>query len=215
MIRCGIKDSEAFNKLNWREQIFFVRLMLSVDDYGRFEVKPEALRGIVFPLSSSKVPVRDVMDMILRCRELRLVELYTVEGKGYGRVLKFGQRLKHPRGRHPAAPSEQGELALGLGADTENEVAEELPARAVFEPTASAKRIVRNRSPERMRGELLREKVEVERELDEILRPGGSAYKMTPTGEKKLRYDELFARREWLLRELGKLAALRREEEAA
>jgi len=45
-----------------------------------------------------------------------------------------------------------------------------------------------------VRGELLREKAEAERELTEILRPGGAAYNVMPTGEKKLRYDALFVR---------------------
>jgi len=215
LIRGAIFKSAQFIQLRWHERYFYNVLLHWVDDYGRFEADVEILRGGLYhPYDMRKVPASSVREMLMRCHELGLVKLYTVKGKGFGRVVGFDQRMKYPRAEHPPEPDAEMELALGLdGAVAQAAAATEV--RQVFEPEVVAKKVSRNRSPERVRREFLAEKSEVERELDEILRPGGSAYKMTPTGEKKLRYDVLFARREQLLRELKKLDALRCEEEAA
>ena len=51
-LRPGIRSSKRFNRVTWFEQIFYVRLITLVDDYGRYEADPELLQSEAFPFGT-------------------------------------------------------------------------------------------------------------------------------------------------------------------
>ncbi|HLP07923.1 MAG TPA: hypothetical protein VK178_07135 [Opitutaceae bacterium] len=224
MVRGGVVSSQRLAGLSWFQQIVFRDLLHVADDAGRFEANPTLLRAALFGANLHKVSERDVQGALVACHQAGLVKLYTVEGRGYGEVLRFGQEgLRTRRVMYPG-PEPQPEDALpGFAAppasppevihnpppspdfsrpvrkERRKETSPQPPAAAggdVAKAIEARKAGRQYRSQERASDELRA----VETELTDILHPGGSAWKVTPTGEKLARYTALMARRAELLR---------------
>lgn len=224
MVRGGIISSQRMANLPWFAQVFFHKLLHVCDDAGRFEAEPTQLRPALFGAALQKVSERDVQGALVACHQAGLVKLYTVEGRGFGEVRKFGQeKLKSRTVLYPG-PEPQPEDALpGFTAPPppEPEVIHNPPPQPDFsrarqkerrketspQPPAAAGGDIAKAIEARKAGRQYRdskraaEELErVETELTDILHPGGSAWKVTPTGPKLERYTVLMARREELLR---------------
>lgn len=109
IIRDGLLTSERFDALNWREQCFFTRLLLVVDDYGRYDARGKVLRSILFPLSLDKVSQSDVESCLKSLEAAGLVRLYEVAGKPYLEVLNFRQRVRAKVSKYPSPNGEEND----------------------------------------------------------------------------------------------------------
>lgn len=94
IIREGILTSERIASLSWDAEVFYRRLMSVVDDYGRFDGRPEILRSRLYPLQLEKVGTPDLVKWMRCGAEAGLVRLYAVEGKPYIEILRFGQPIR-------------------------------------------------------------------------------------------------------------------------
>ena len=228
MVRGGVVSSQRLAGLSWFQQIVFRDLLHVADDAGRFEANPTLLRAALFGANLHKVSERDVQGALVACHQAGLVKLYTVEGRGYGEVNRFGQEgLRTRRVLYPG-PEPQPEDALPgfapepvppptpppgvihnpppppdfsrpLRKERRKEDSPQPPAAAGGDSAKAieARKAGRQyRNAERATDELRA----VETELTDILHPGGSAWKVTPTGAKLERYTALMARRSELLR---------------
>jgi hypothetical protein len=103
MVYGGIRTSKRMARLSWFQRDLFHGLLLVADDYGRFEADAETLRTVLFGPLLAKVSVRDVQAGLLRCAaaDVGLVKLYTVRGRGYGKVVNFRQKLAKRRALYP------------------------------------------------------------------------------------------------------------------
>jgi hypothetical protein len=102
VVRADILTSDSVNALSWQAEVFYRRLMSIADDFGRFEARPSLLRASLYPLKLDRVSEPDVVKWLGECSNTGLVRLYTVEGKEYLEILKFGQRLRAMKSRYPA-----------------------------------------------------------------------------------------------------------------
>lgn len=50
IIKESIRTSDSINELSWFEECLFYRLIVSCDDYGRFDGRPAIIKGSCFPL---------------------------------------------------------------------------------------------------------------------------------------------------------------------
>ena len=92
LIRDGLLDSDKFSRLKDKEQMYFVRLMLIVDDYGRHDARPSLLKSKCYPVTDiSQTHVRQMTDNL---NQVGLINLYKVSDKGYLEIVKFNQRLR-------------------------------------------------------------------------------------------------------------------------
>jgi len=92
VIREGFLDSAKINSLSEKEQNFFVRLMLIVDDFGKFDARPEYVRSRCYPVADSRLTfVRQALD---RLNEVGLIRLYQVDDKIYLQVTEFNKRTR-------------------------------------------------------------------------------------------------------------------------
>lgn len=108
VIREDIITSENVNKLSWLGQVFFYRLLLSIDNAARFDARPEIIRSFLFPLDSQKVSVSDVAKLLSECEGAGLVRTYEVGGKMFLVVKNFGQNLKYDtKSKYPPPPLEE------------------------------------------------------------------------------------------------------------
>jgi hypothetical protein len=102
VVRQDILTSDSVNSLSWAAEIFYRRLMSLADDYGRYEARPSLLRASLYPLKLDRVSEPDVVKWMGECSEAGLVRVYTVNGREYVEILKFGQRLRAMKSRYPA-----------------------------------------------------------------------------------------------------------------
>lgn len=108
-VRAAILTSEPVNQLSWAAEVFYRRLMSVVDDYGRYDARPIILRTALYPLKIDRVSDSDIGKWMTECVEAGLVRGYTVDGKQYLQVVKFGQRVRSAS-KFPAPPGESDDL---------------------------------------------------------------------------------------------------------
>jgi hypothetical protein len=88
-------------------QNFFLRLIVKADDFGRYTADPELLHSALYPRASAGVAQADVVERLARCEAAGLVLVYTVEGKPYLVIPKFGQRVRGDRSKYPDPPADK------------------------------------------------------------------------------------------------------------
>lgn len=109
-MREGIITSELVNSLGWAEEVFYRRLLSVVDDFGRFHGNPSLLRAACYPLQVDKVGNQDIAKWLTKCVGAGLVKAYTVEGKDYVEVSKFGQQVRAKNSKFPACAADAKQL---------------------------------------------------------------------------------------------------------
>lgn len=52
ILKESIRTSDSINELSWFEEVLFYRLIVSCDDYGRFDGRVAIIKGTCFPLKN-------------------------------------------------------------------------------------------------------------------------------------------------------------------
>lgn len=107
IIREGFLTSDKVDKLSWVEECFYHRLLLAVDDYGRYHADPPLLIGKIMPRKIGNVSNQDIEKWLTACVTAGLVRVYGVEGKRYLEVLQFDQRTRAKKSKFPAPDEEK------------------------------------------------------------------------------------------------------------
>jgi hypothetical protein len=82
IIRESILTSPTVDAMSADEERFFLRLMLLVDDFGRFDARPSVIRGRAFPLKRD-VSDESILAWLRRLVELEVVSVYEAKGKRF------------------------------------------------------------------------------------------------------------------------------------
>ena len=133
ILREGFLDDELVSSVSEGAETLFARLLLVVDDYGRFDGRPEFIRVKCYPLlvgddDLARIGKRDVSVKAItaRLRELArkdaagncLVTPYRFKGKPYIQLNNFKQRLRLMHSKWPEPPAvPEPEPVLPLVAD--------------------------------------------------------------------------------------------------
>ena len=124
-IREEYLTSERVDLLDAREERFYFRLFLVVDDFGRFEANEKLLKSMVFPLKEN-VRATDITRWLAACEKAGLICLYTVSGKRYLSIERFAQtraNCRSSKSKYPEPPPEKSSfnaLAYNLQANAYN-----------------------------------------------------------------------------------------------
>jgi hypothetical protein len=97
-------DSDAINAISWQAEVFFTRLIMKVDDYGRFSANPKLLRSLLFPIRDG-VRDADISRDLAECEKAGLIATYESEGKVYLEIVKFGNTPRAKTSKFPALAS--------------------------------------------------------------------------------------------------------------
>lgn len=108
IVRTGILSSDAVNALTWAGEVFYRRLMSVVDDFGRYDGRAAILRSQLYPLKIDRVSEPDIGKWIRECEEAGLVRMYTINGKPFVEIQKFGQRIRSSVSKWPDPPGGDG-----------------------------------------------------------------------------------------------------------
>jgi hypothetical protein len=105
-------NSEKVNKLSYEAEVFFVRLMMKADDYGRFYGNPKLLKSNLFPHRVDFIKDAQILKWKQECVSLGLVNQYSFNDKDYIEITDFRQRLRLMVSKFPVPPSNDGQMTV-------------------------------------------------------------------------------------------------------
>ena len=111
ILREGILTSERVDGLSPQGELFYRRLMSVVDDFGRFDGRPQMLRVSCFPLRVDRVREADISRWLDELQTAGLIALYAVNGKPYLEMHDFRQQVRAKESRYPAKAETLGDCA--------------------------------------------------------------------------------------------------------
>lgn len=82
ILKESIRESASIDSLSWFEEVLFYRLIVSCDDYGRFDGRMSVIKSRLFPLKED-LTLKAVSRAIEKLVTAGLVTLYEYEGKPY------------------------------------------------------------------------------------------------------------------------------------
>ena len=105
IIKESICTSDTIEELGWFEEVFFYRLIVNCDDFGRMDGRKAILRARMFPLK--KIEDGDMEKGLCALEEAGLIWRYTSEGKPYLQIISWDkhQQVRSKRSKFPAPES--------------------------------------------------------------------------------------------------------------
>lgn len=102
IIKESIRTSDSINELSWFEECLFYRLIVSCDDYGRFDGRTAIIKSACFPLKN--VTNKDIEKSIDKLVAVGLVGHYEVEEKPYLQLLAWEkhQTIRAKKSKYPS-----------------------------------------------------------------------------------------------------------------
>lgn len=102
IIKESICTSETVDSLSWFEEVFFYRLIVNCDDFGRFDARPKILKARLFPL---KPEIReDVMvTSLVRLHLAGIIIVYMYDERPYLQLVTWGkhQQIRNKKSKYP------------------------------------------------------------------------------------------------------------------
>jgi len=104
IIKESICTSENLDNLKPEEEVFFYRLMVNCDDYGRTDARPQILRAKCFPMKMDKITNNDIKNWLYALVREKLIVIYLVDGKQYLQFVTWGrhQQIRAKKSKYPA-----------------------------------------------------------------------------------------------------------------
>lgn len=117
VIRDSILSSRSLSRVSLGADLLFRSLILAVDDYGRFDARPELIRSACFP-ARPQIELKEVVAWLEELCEEGCVQRYEIEGDWYlclpgwekhrsrgkrAEFSKFPSPSKNEKGRRPKA----------------------------------------------------------------------------------------------------------------
>jgi hypothetical protein len=91
--------SDTINEISESAEIFFTRLIMKADDFGRFYGSPKILKAQLFPLK--EYAFKSIEKWRNECVSNGLIILYESDGKEYLEIKDFNQRLRLMKSKFP------------------------------------------------------------------------------------------------------------------
>ena len=102
IIKDSICRSDDYKALTLFQRDFFIRLIVTVDDYGRYDARPSILKGQMYPLEGTTEAT--IEEALKAMSTLGIVLLYSVEGRPYLQLTSWQkhQTIRAKKSRYPA-----------------------------------------------------------------------------------------------------------------
>ena len=102
IIKESICTSENVDQLTEFQEVFFYRLMVNCDDFGRFDARPKLVSSRLFPLRD--ISTEKVVETLNALRDADLIILYEVGGHPYLQMKTWGkhQQARATKSRYPS-----------------------------------------------------------------------------------------------------------------
>ena len=106
IIKESICTSDTIDQLSWFEEVFFYRLLVNCDDYGRFDARTAILKARLFPLKS--VTEKQISDALHKLSMVGIVALYEYDGRPYLQLVTWDkhQQIRSRKAKYPLPPED-------------------------------------------------------------------------------------------------------------
>lgn len=103
ILKESICTSDTLDRLTWFDEVFFYRLIVCCDDFGRYDARPMILKNRLFPLKDD-LTTKAVEASLLRLTTVGLVMTYVCDGRPYLQLKTWGryQRIRAKHSKFPA-----------------------------------------------------------------------------------------------------------------
>lgn len=95
VIKDSVRQSREIDSLTWFQEVVFYRLIVTVDDFGRYYANPQIIKSELFP-TKEDLAKRDVETALNKLEEVGLIERYEYDGTQY---LQFTKWDRHQQRR--------------------------------------------------------------------------------------------------------------------
>lgn len=104
ILKESICTSPTIESLAAQEEVFFYRLIVNCDDYGRFDANPKILRAKCFPLKIDELTDEDIAKWLKKLSQLNLIIVYEFEGSEYLQMATWEkhQQVRSKRSKFPS-----------------------------------------------------------------------------------------------------------------
>lgn len=101
ILKESIRISDDIEKLSYFEEVLFYRLIVSCDDYGLYDGRPQIIKGSCFPLKD--ITLDTITDGLHKLSEVGMVHLYKVHGRPYLQLVNWSshQNIRAKRSKYP------------------------------------------------------------------------------------------------------------------
>jgi hypothetical protein len=102
IIKETICSSQDIDDLKADEEVFYYRLWVNCDDFGRFDARIPMLKSKLYPLREN-MKSSDIKRYLMTLVDKGMVELYSVNGILYGQVVAWEkhQQIRAKRSKYP------------------------------------------------------------------------------------------------------------------
>ena len=105
ILKESIKRSPTIDQLSWFEESLFIRLIVTVDDYGCTDGRPVAVRSDLFPTRNT-IKITQIEKALDHLEKVKLIYRYKVDNMEYIYLPTFEehQRVRNKRPKYPLPP---------------------------------------------------------------------------------------------------------------
>ena len=100
-LKPGVRDSESIDSLTPQAENLFYRLLVTVDDFGRFDARPAMIKANCFPIKDS-VSINKCKDLLDELEINELITVYVVSGKNILQMSKWDNVPRAKESKYPA-----------------------------------------------------------------------------------------------------------------
>lgn len=111
LVREAARFSDRVEALSKDAELMFWRLITVPDDYGIFYADAAQLRSAIWPKNRRGIRIADVARWRDELAQAGVIAQFETDGVRYIELLRFGQKLTHPRRRFPARPCQPDDPA--------------------------------------------------------------------------------------------------------
>ena len=115
IIKESICASDSVDKLTWFEEVFFYRLIVNCDDYGRLDARPTILKARLFPLKDG-VTVTQVGNALFALTKAGMVQVYMYDQKPFLQLVKWWahQQIRNKKSKYPSPDDGEPQLPADI-----------------------------------------------------------------------------------------------------
>jgi len=115
ILKDSICTSDNLDRLTPAEEVFWYRLLVQCDDYGRMDARPAIIRSRCYPLRLDTVSNQDVSAWLEALIAAELITIYDSDGKRYLQVVTWShhQQQRAKRSKYPAPDTNSAPANIG------------------------------------------------------------------------------------------------------
>jgi hypothetical protein len=100
-LKPGVRDSEAIDNLSPQAEVLFYRLLVTVDDFGRFDARPAMIKAQCFPIKDS-ISIAKCKDLLDELNNKGLIYIYEAGNKLNLMMCKWDNVPRAKESKYPA-----------------------------------------------------------------------------------------------------------------